>query len=338
LLKRTAKSNEAYKNPDRDSRGPWQSVALSARNYYSKGIYAIQCPGGKVIEGPPSGRYWSVSFEKFCELDKENRIWWGKNRNGTPRLKLFLTETMQGKVPQTLWFFSEVGHTQEAKKELLQICDFKDSQSVFITPKPTRLLRRILEIATDKDSIVMDSFAGSGSTGHAVLASNKADGGTRKFILVEMDSDICSNITGQRLRRVSQGHKDIEPLGSGFRYCQLGEPLFNAEGLIGKEVIFTDLAHHVFFTATGEPLPKTTKHKSPLIGISKDVAVYLLYNGILKDKSANGGNVLTRELLSSLPGHDGQKIIYGNGCRIGAERLKRERIIFRQIPYQLRVD
>lgn len=338
-LKRSAKTDSAYKNPDNDPRGPWQSVALSARNYYSKGTYPITSPGGRFIDGPPSGRYWSISFEKFLEYDKDNRIWWGKNKNGIPRLKLFSSEAMQGKVPQTLWFFSDVGHTQEAKKELLSICDFEDSAAVFITPKPTKLIRRILEVATDKDSIILDSFAGSGTTGHAVLALNKEDGGNRRFVMVEMDPGICQGITAQRASRAVLGHKDLEPLGGGYRFCDLGEPLFSSAGLIEEDTVtFKDLAHHVFFIATGEPLPHEADLKTPLLGVSTGVAVYLLYNGILGDKTVNGGNVLTREILSSLPPHDGTRIIYGNGCKIGPERLRRENIIFRQVPYEVRVS
>lgn len=338
LIARTEAMDKAYKNPDKDPRGPWKTSDLSARNFYSLGTYSVTCPSGRIIDGPPKGRYWVISEEKFKEYDADNRIWWGKNGDSIPQQKRFLSEVKQGRVPQTLWPYSEVGHTQDAKKELLAICDFEDSASVFITPKPTKLLRRILEVATDKDSIVLDSFAGSGTTGHAVLALNKEDGGNRRFIMVEMDPGICQGITAQRVSRAVQGHQDIEALGGGYRFCQLGETLFSSEGQIADTVTFKDLAHHVFFIATGEPLPHGSDLKTPLLGISNDVAVYLLYNGILGDKSVNGGNVLTREILGSLPPHDGTRIVYGNGCRIGPERLRRENIIFRQIPYEVRVS
>jgi site-specific DNA-methyltransferase (adenine-specific)/adenine-specific DNA-methyltransferase len=338
LIARSAAQEKAYKNPDNDTRGPWTSGDLQARNYYSAGTYPIICPSKRVIDGPGKGMYWRFSEENFHKLDKDGRIWWGKSGDNMPRLKRFLSEVKQGCVPQTLWTYSEVGHTQEAKKELLSVCDFEDSAAVFITPKPTKLIHRILEVSTDSDSIILDSFSGSGSTGHAVLAQNKADGGTRKFILVEMDNDICRNITAQRLSRVSQGHNDIEALGGGFRYCELGEPLFTAEGQINETVSYADLAHYVFFAATGEPLPNGADLKTPLLGVANDVAVYLLYNGILGDKSIKGGNVLTREILAELPQHPGVKIVYGNGCRISSERLKRENVIFRQIPYEVRVS
>ncbi len=231
---------------------------------------------------------------------------------------------------------NDVGHTQEAKKELLAICDFEDSASVFITPKPLRLLRRIIQIAADKDSLILDSFAGSGTTGHAVLAQNAADGGSRRFILVEMDNHICRNITAQRISRVVSGHESIPALGGGFRYCELGEPLFDERGNIRTAVPFADLARHVYFTETGSPLPVAAAPDSPLLGVHNGTAVYLLYNGILKDKSLRGGNVLTKALLTQLPKHNGPKVIYGTACKLGPEQRRREGIVFKQLPYKLR--
>lgn len=347
LVSRTLKQDKAYKNPDNDSRGPWKPSGLDARNPYSKGTYSITCPSGRVINGPPKGSYWRYSEENFKKLDKDGRIWWGKNGNSIPQLKRFLSEVKQGIVPQTLWTYQEVGHTQEAKKELVAICDFEDSASVFITPKPTRLIKRILEIATDKDSLVLDSFAGSGTTGHAVLDMNKTDGGNRRFILVEMEEEICRSVTAQRLKRAIRGYSyekttgnkvEVDGLGSSFRYCVLGSPLFDESSNIRDEVDFCDLAAHVYFTETGEPIPERSTGKSLLVGIHNGTAVYLLFNGILGDKRVNGGNILTSVTLKSLPPYDGLRVIYGEGCRLGSTRLKKERIIFKQIPYEIKVS
>lgn len=275
--------------------------------------------------------------DKFKELDADNRIWWGKDGNSIPQLKRFLSEVKQGVVPQTLWTYQEVGHTQEAKQELVRICDFEDSASVFITPKPVRLVRRILDVATDKDSLVLDSFAGTGTTGHALLAMNKADGGDRRFILVEMEEGIAKGVTAQRLTRVIEGHKDEQGLGGGFRYCRLGQPIFDEVGNIRGGVSFADLAAHVYFAETGEPMPKRSNGKSALLGLHNGRAVYLLFNGILGDRSPDGGNILTNAVLGMLAPHDGPRIIFGEGCRLGAARLKREKIVFKQIPYGIKV-
>lgn len=205
LLERTEDMNARYDNPDNDKRGPWKPGDLSARNYYSEGTYSIKCPSGRVIEGPPSGRYWVIAEKKFWELDADKRIWWGEDGNNVPSIKRFLSEVKAGRVPQTLWEYAEVGHTQDAKKELLSILDFANSDDVFVTPKPVALLSRILELATTEHSIVLDSFAGSGTTAHAVLAANKRDDGDRKFILVECES-YADSLTAERVRRVIGGY------------------------------------------------------------------------------------------------------------------------------------
>jgi len=192
LLPRTPEMEARYLNPDSDPRGPWKPGDLSARNYYGDGTYPITCPSGRVISGPPSGNYWRVSRTNFDRLDEDRRIWWGSDGNNIPAIKRFLSEVKAGRVPQTLWKYEEVGHTQEAKKELIAAVDFPNSDSVFETPKPTRLLRRILELATDPDeeSIVLDFFAGSGTTQSAVLRQNSQDGGKRRCILVQLPEPI----------------------------------------------------------------------------------------------------------------------------------------------------
>ncbi|MFO7684238.1 MAG: DNA methyltransferase [Chloroflexota bacterium] len=397
LLPRTDTQNKRYINPDNDPRGAWKPGGLDARNYYSKGVYPITCPSGRIIAGPPGGSYWRVSLEKLQELDLDNRIWWGENGDNVPSIKRFISEVRDGIVPQTLWTYQEVGHSQEAKKELLQICDFASSDDVFITPKPTRLIQRILQIATDTDDLILDSFAGTGTTAQAVLQQNAVDGGKRRFILTEMEPTISQAITHQRVQRVIDGYAykgtertellhekltvtsfknsakivaqmDVlkkeheedfdgfetkiandhitftgkrkidgfkEGLGGGFRYCRLGETLFDAEGNIRDTVSFTELARHVFFSETGSPLSETVN--SPLIGTLKGTAIYLLYNGILHDIQPDGGNILTRALLATLPAHDGPKVIYANGSLLAPAYLQQHQITFRQTPYQIEV-
>ena len=213
----------------------------------------------------------------------------------------------------------------------------------FATPKPTRLLERIFQIATNPGDLVLDSFAGSGTTGHAVMQLNKEDGGNRRFILVEIDSKIAREVTAERLRRVGEGYengggKSVEGLGGGFRFATLGDVLFDERGNIRDTVRFADLARHVYFVETGEPLPRGRVPNSPLVGVHCGTGVYLLYNGILKDRAPDGGNVLTTSILSLLPPHGGPKVVYGTACRLGAARLRQEGIVFKQLPYKLKVD
>jgi len=347
LLPRTEAQDQRYKNPDNDPRGPWTSGDLSARNYYSLGTYPITTPSGRVIESPPKGTYWRVSKETLEDLDTDGRIWWGESGDNVPRLKRFLSEVKSGVVPQTIWLHKEVGNTQEAKKEVVRM--LPEAASVFSTPKPTRLITRILQIATDPGDLVLDSFAGSGTTGHAMLKLNKEDGGNRRFILVEMEPEIARAITSERLKRAIEGYEwegqqsktnREEGLGGGFRFCELGPTLFDAQGQIRDAVSFTDLAHHVFFTETGEPLPlpQGATLETPLLGAVNGLAVYLLYNGVLEDRSEGSGNVLTQAVLATLPPHDGPKVVYGNGCMLSSAYRQQANITFRQIPYEVKVS
>jgi site-specific DNA-methyltransferase (adenine-specific)/adenine-specific DNA-methyltransferase len=210
-----------------------------------------------------------------------------------------------------------------------------------------RLLERVLQIATNPGDLILDSFAGSGTTGHAVLKLNQAasDHEPRRFILVEIEPEIARDVTAERVRRAAQGYikakggdVDVDGVGGAFRYCVLGEPLFDENGTIRDTVRFAELARHVYFTETGESLPRETVLDTPFLGECRGLGICLLYNGILGDKSANGGNVLTRAVLAQLPAFEGQKVIYCAGCLLGRDRLQAERILTRQTPYEIRTS
>ena len=216
LLPRTDEMTARYNNLDNDQRGPWKAGDLSARNYYGAGTYSITCPSGRVIDSPPTGTYWRVSEEKFKELDADNRIWWGENQDNVPAIKRFLSEVQAGVVPQTLWGYKAVGHTQEAKKDLISLVEFRSSDDVFDTPKPSRLIQQMLRIATqssDKD-IILDFFAGSGTTAQAVLQLNQEDNGNRSFIVVQLPESLNSSnssnyrtiadVSKERIRRAGE--------------------------------------------------------------------------------------------------------------------------------------
>ncbi len=205
LLERTEEMDARFSNPDGDPRGPWTSGDLSARNFYSEGTYSLVTPSGRVIDGPPPGTYWRVSKTKFESLAKAKRIWWGEDGGNQPRLKRFLSEVKAGRVPQTLWNYTEVGHTQDAKRTLLEMGLIKTQEDGSMTPKPVQLVERILELAAEDDTLVLDSFAGSGTTAHAVLKANAKDGGTRRFILVEGEAYV-DTLTAERVRRAIKGY------------------------------------------------------------------------------------------------------------------------------------
>jgi adenine-specific DNA-methyltransferase len=187
-LARTDEMEARYRNPDNDPRGPWKAENMTARNRYDAGIYPVTCPSGRVIAGPPTGTYWRINEEKFKALDADHRIWWGPDGNNTPAVKKFLSEVAGGRTPQTLWFYKEVGHTQDAKKTLLKYVPFQHTENVLNSVKPVELLQRILQLAgkPEDNSIVLDFFSGSATTAHAVLKQNFEDGGNRRFIGVQI--------------------------------------------------------------------------------------------------------------------------------------------------------
>ena len=203
LLPRSEDMEDRYINPDNDDRGPWKPSDLTARNPYSKGKYEVTGPTGKPFNS--GTRYWRQSIEKFQEMDADNRIWWGESGGNMPAQKRFLSEVKQGVTPQTIWNYSDVGHTQEAKQQLNAIMSYGSEDVSFITPKPTRLIERVLQLGSSPDSLILDSFAGSGTTAHAVLAANARDGGNRRFILVEGE-DYVDTLTAERVRRVINGY------------------------------------------------------------------------------------------------------------------------------------
>lgn len=243
LLERTDDDNVGYSNPDNDPRGPWTSVVLSAKSGSQKLIYAITTPSGRECM-PPDGRFWAVSADRFEALVADKRIWFGKEGNGVPRLKTFLSEVQSGLRPNTIWFHEEVSHNQEARQSLKELFD---GRGVFDSPKPVRLVQRMIQIASaDNESLCLDFFAGSGTTGHAVLAQNAADGGRRRYILVQLPEQLdpakneqrdaasycdqlgkprnIAELTKERLRRAATRIKEENPLFAGdlgFRVFKL---------------------------------------------------------------------------------------------------------------------
>ena len=338
------KQAAVYKNPNNDPQGRWRGIPMTAQGYRPNQMYEIETPSGRKLR-PPEGRCWSTIESEFLKLKAQGRIYFGKDGTAQPSTIRYLSE-VEGFVPWTWWPHEEVGHTDESRKEIQNILG---TQTAFDTPKPTRLIQRILQIGTDRDSLILDSFAGSGTTGHAALKQNAEDGGHRRFILVEMDENIAHDVTAERVKRVAEGYTNakgqaVPGLGGGFQFCRLStDPLFDADGQIRRDVSFNQLAEFIWFAETGTGLTpdssasgETGQGLSPLLGIHEGRAIFLLYNGILKDQSVAGGNVLTGPVLDRLPKFPGPKVIYAAANRLGT-RAGRENITFKQTPYALDV-
>ena len=338
-LPRSSKMLARYKNRDDDPRGPWLLSDLAARNKYAQGRYPITTPTGRVIKGPPAGSYWRINKEKFEELEKDGRIWYGKTGGSRPGIKRFLSEVRPGVVPQTYWHWKDAGSTRNAKQELSKVMSLGPSQDAFVTPKPSKLVKRILQIATDKDSIVLDSFAGSGTTAHAVLALNKEDGGNRRFVLVECE-DYVDTLTAERVRRVIKGVPNSKDealkagLGGGFSYFELGKPLrresmLKASGLPAYE----KLAGYIFFTATGEEFdPDEINRDKWFIGSSRLWDVFLIYD---TDIDALKNLALTLDIARKLPDGNRKRLVFAPTKYLHIEQLHEHRIAFAQLPFEI---
>lgn len=325
------KTRAAYRNPNNDPRGAWRLVPMNGAGLRPNQQYPVTTPSGKVLY-PPEGRHWAVLEEKFLRLVSEGRVSFGKKGDSAPGLIRYLSE-VEGLVPWTWWPNEEVGHNDEAKKEIHQIFS---ANNAFDTPKPERLLQRILHIATNPGDLVLDSFLGSGTT--AAVAHKMG----RRWIGIEMGEHATSHCA-PRLQKVIDGEQGGISTnvgwqgGGGFQLLQLGAPLFDEQGDIHPEVRFADLAAFIWMRETGTALPaQAASGPLPLLGVHEGTAYYLLFNGILGDRRPASGNVLITAVLQALNdlcGHDGSKVIYGEACRLGDARLKDEGISFKQLPH-----
>lgn len=318
-----------YQDDKVDSRGPYRTQPLATTSMDDRPNlrFPIVYKGEEIW--PEKQWQWSQDrVEKALERDElvitRQKGKWSVN------YKQYLYDEEGNERGAKPFSVLEGPYTQHGTQEIKAI--FGDGKA-FSFPKPSALVKQLLGyVWQDKDAIFLDSFAGSGTTGHAVLQLNKEDGGTRRFILTEMEPQIAESVTAERLRRVICGYGDTPGLGGGFRYCKLSEPLFNAQGQINETVTFSDLAHHIYFTETGEPLPQRPESDNSFIGSVNGVGYYLLWKG--KDKEA----LLDNAALRKLPRHDGVRIVYADGCRVSPGRLKTAGVTFKQVPYEVRIN
>ena len=291
-------------------------------------MYEIVAPSG-AVHLPPKGRCWGATEGEFRRLECEGRVYFPKGGAGKPRIKLFAGEE-KGLVPMSLWLAIDAGDTEESKKEILALFN---EDTPFGTPKPERLMERIIRIATNRGELVLDSFLGSGTT--AAVAHKMG----RHWIGVEMGDHAETNCAA-RLRKVIDGEqggisKDVSwQGGGGFRYCRLGEPVFDGRGSIRPGVGFADLACWVWYRETRQPMADAPA--TPLLGVHQGTAYYLLYNGILGDRRTDGGNVLAAPLLECLASHDGPRVVFGEACRLHESKLAALNLV--STTQALRVD
>ncbi|WP_370304939.1 site-specific DNA-methyltransferase [Sinimarinibacterium flocculans] len=331
-LPRTTAQEKQFKNPDNDPRGPWRAIPWDAPNIRENLSYAIVTPSGKV-RLPPAGRCWSRTEDQWKKMVGAGLAYFGRNGDGAPAFKQYLAESPPI-VPNTWWAHEEVGNTDEAKKEAQELFG---RSGAFVTPKPERLLHRILHIATNENDLVLDSFLGSGTT--AAVAHKMG----RRWIGIEMGEHARTHCL-PRLKKVVEGERGgISQAvnwqgGGGFRFAKLGEPVFDADGRIHPAVRFGALATYLWFAETHTPHVDEA-FDSPLLGVHGETAIVLLYNGILGDRRPQGGNVLTHAVWAHLQSlaaqHTGSWLIYGEASRLTPATLKKHGIAFRQIPYDI---
>ena len=328
LFERPAELNAKYTNPDDDPRGAWYSTNLSVKTFSEKNYYEITGPTGKKFLPPPS-RCWVVSKEKYQSLLDDGRIWFGKTGESRPYLKTYLTEVQQGIVPTSLWLHQDAGHTIGAKSDLRDI--FQGQTELFDTPKPTKLIKRVIQLSSSDGDIVLDSFAGSGTTGQAVLELNKENNINRRFILVELEKNIAEKITTHRLRSTIDGYKKAvfeQGTGQGFQYIDLNGELFDQNGFINSDAEYEDLASYIYYSET-KKYAELEDIKAPFVGRVAKTSYYLLFR-------EKGKNVLDDKFFDEIKNIKGTKVIFADKCLIDDEDLAKYNVIFKQIPYELK--
>jgi len=369
LMERTEKADSQYKLYEEpfgcDERGPFRKVDSTGNakggRYVDSLVYAVTNPftGDQVY--PRKGRCWVYKREDMERMVTDRRYFWGKDgKAGTPMRKLFKSEAKPGMSAPTIW--DDVGLNQHAAREIELLFGEKAS---FETPKPEGLMQRILQIATNPNDLVLDSFLGSGT---AAAVAHKMG---RRWIGIEMGEHAATHCL-PRLQKVMDGEQGgISKAvnwtgGGGFRFMKLGAPVFDESGRIHPDVRFATLAAFVWQQETGTAFdPSAAKPGTPMLGInyifdsclgSEDggyspvsyikipqFAVYLLFNGILGDKRPASGNVLTQAVLDALlalhastPAPAAPLLVYGEACRLGQERLRLANVTFKHIPYDVR--
>ncbi len=343
VLPRTAEMDKTYKNPDEDPKGAWKATPLHAKSGRDRDRYSLKFPNG-VTWHCPEGRFPRYTQAKLMDLYDDGQLYFGKSGKSQPNKKTYLSEVKDGKTVGSLWTYQDVGSTHQANEELSSIM----GKGVFNNPKGTKLIQRVFQTANlSSDDIVLDSFAGSGTTAHAVLALNKEDGGNRKFILIECE-DYADTITAERIRRVINGipkARDAslrEGLGGSFTYGTLGKPI-EMEGMLTGEALpsYESLAAHLLYIASGVSVGTDalkSKNGDGLFHSADKIDYYLLYQPDLEYLRCNEVmlNLERAQRIHKANRQNGGKaIVYAPGKYIGQRELTGMGITFCQLPHAL---
>ncbi len=326
---RRAENNQHYKNPDNDPRGPWFSGNLSSPNPRENLRYDVISPSGVTIHPPKNGWRWSRELMEAMIADGVVVF----SQDGTRLIKKTFLKDQKGITPSNIWWdVEETGHNRNAKYELMKIFPELHSSQVFKTPKPKKFLDRILQLFPAQDLIVLDAFAGSGTTAHAVLGMNKEDGGSRRFILVEM-GDYTESVTAERVRRVIKGYGEgksaVDGTGGSFSYYELGEPLMT-DGCLNTNVDTEKIRAYIWFMETKKPYKPQHDVHPHFLGVVNDTSYYFYYE---KESTT----VLDEAFLATLTQRTESMVIYADRCTINAKRLARMGIIFKKIPRDIAI-
>ena len=315
---------DRYKNPDNDKNGPWKSDPATAQAGHAteSQFYELTSPN-QIKHLPPSGRCWLFTQEVMNKKIAANEIWFGSHGNNVPRVKTYLNAKDRGLTPETIIFANQASTNEGAKKEIKAIFD---GEASFVTPKPSELIKLLLTIGTKKGSIILDSFAGSGTTAHATLKLNKEDGGDRKYILIEME-DYADTITAERIKRISKGYgkgkKKVNGTGGDFTFYELGKPLFLENEILNEEVALPKIQEYVWYSETKT---KFELQKEPyLLGKQAKTAYYFYYE---KDRITT----LDESFLRTLKTKADQYIIYADNSLLDKKLMDKYHIIFKKIP------
>lgn len=326
-IDRSLAQQSHYKNPDGDPRGPYfDGNPISSPNPRPNLCYDIIAPNGNVIKPPKNG--WRWSEETLEEKMRSGEIRFNDKMTNIKR-RTYLNE-QRGLPPSNLWIdLDETGHNRQAKYDLVKIFGADSSKSVFQTPKPTKFIEQILSIATGNEDVILDSFAGSGTTAHAVMNLNKKDRGNRKFILIEME-DYAETITAERVRRVAKGYADVAGIGGEFDYYELGMPIFKEDKNLNEEVCEDKIREYIYYTETRQHLERERKEECKyLLDTYNDTGYYFYYE---KEQMTT----FCLDTLNIITERAEQYVVYADKCLIDENDLAAKNIVFKKIPRDIK--